>query len=832
MASNDQRPHIKVEGFSARQSFATPHSARASFKVAERNRRAHGRELLRQLRDLTPAAQNRIDAQHQLSDDIPSGVYIQFESEPDFELATESLAREASGIELLSVKEVGKRHVATVFVPEGKLGHFEALVRAYMERDSGTKEKKPAHQNLISNIARIRLATARGLWTDHPDLYPATQDESIWWEVWLRVGDDRDGFIQIFRNHGKEIGLDIPARELRFLERTVVAARGNLKQLTQSVTLLNSIAELRCLKNAAKFFVDLKPSDQRQWVEDAHDRIEWAGAEAPAVCLLDTGVTSEHPLLGPAFAQGDLHTIQPAWGATDMHGHGTLMAGLALHGDLTEFLSATGAVRLLHNGESVKILNQDGGNEGELYGDVCREAISRAEAASPNRARTVCLAVTATKDIDRGKPSSWSATMDALASGAEDEQRRLIVISAGNTKPEGYSDYPSSNAVDSIHDPAQSWNALTVGAVTYKTDIDVADAPGWTALAPHGDLSPYSCTSTTWESGWPLKPDIVMEGGNIGVAQGDDPSGFAELDLLSTYHQSTERPLDLMWGTSAAAALTARLAARIQASYPTLWPETVRGLIVHSADWTPAMHERHQPLQSRQHARILLQHCGHGVPSEVRALYSAGNALTLIAEDEIIPFEAVTDDRGRVLRFHAREMNLHSLPWPIDELNALGELPVEMRVTLSYFVEPNPSSRGWTKRYIYESHGLRFDVKRPHEDDQAFVGRINLKARAEEDARHRHTSEDSGWVLGPRLRHTGSCHSDRWHGTAADLAARGRIAVYPTMGWWRERRAHERWNSAARFALIVSISTPATDVDLYAAIQSQVQVSVSTAASK
>ncbi len=76
MASNDQRPHIKVEGFSARQSFATPHSARASFKVAERNRRVHGRELLRQLRDLTPAAQNRIDAQHQLSDDIPSGVYV------------------------------------------------------------------------------------------------------------------------------------------------------------------------------------------------------------------------------------------------------------------------------------------------------------------------------------------------------------------------------------------------------------------------------------------------------------------------------------------------------------------------------------------------------------------------------------------------------------------------------------------------------------------------------------------------------------------------------------------------------------------------------------
>ena len=80
-------------------------------------------------------------------------------------------------------------------------------------------------------------------------------------------------------------------------------------------------------------------------------------------------MTREHPLLGPAFAQRDLHTIRPTWGAADIHGHGTLIAGLALHSDLTELLSPTDSVRLLHNGESVKILNQDGDNEGELYGD-------------------------------------------------------------------------------------------------------------------------------------------------------------------------------------------------------------------------------------------------------------------------------------------------------------------------------------------------------------------------------------------------------------------------------------------------------------------------------
>ena len=114
--------------------------------------------------------------------------------------------------------------------------------------------------------------------------------------------------------------------------------------------------------------------------------------------------------------------------------------------------------------------------------------------------------------------------------------------------------------------------------------------------------------------------------------------------------------------------------------------------------------------------------------------YSASNALTLMVEAELTPFEAVPTSRGGAGYLRAREMNLHSLPWPIEELEGLGALEVEMKVTLSYFIEPNPSARGWTKRYLYESHGLRFDIKRPFEDDEDFVERINLKARAEEDA--------------------------------------------------------------------------------------------------
>ena len=137
---------------------------------------------------------------------------------------------------------------------------------------------------------------------------------------------------------------------------------------------------------------------------------------------------------------------------------------------------------------------------------------------------------------------------------------------------------------DGIHDPAQAWNALTVGGYTEKLTIDAATWPGWQPLAGRGDLAPCSCTSTTWGK-WPIKPDIVMEAGNMGrnpaVADPDYPD---DLQLLTTAHNFLiQRPLTTFGDTSGAAALAARFAAMVWAKYPALWPETIRALMVHSA---------------------------------------------------------------------------------------------------------------------------------------------------------------------------------------------------------------------------------------------------------
>jgi hypothetical protein len=47
------------------------------------------------------------------------------------------------------------------------------------------------------------------------------------------------------------------------------------------------------------------------------------------------------------------------------------------------------------------------------------------------------------------------------------------------------------------------------------------------------------------------------------------------------------------------------------------------------------------------------------------------------------------------------------------------------------------------------------------------------------------------------------------------LAARGRVAVFPVTGWWKELHSRDRSALGARYAILVSIQSPSEDVDLW-----------------
>ena len=150
---------------------------------------------------------------------------------------------------------------------------------------------------------------------------------------------------------------------------------------------------------------------------------------------------------------------------------------------------------------------------------------------------------------------------------------------------------------------------------------------------------------------------------------------------------------------------------------------------------------------------------------------------------------------------------------------------VTMRVTLSYFIEPNPGELGQKKPHRYHSHGLRFDVQQPTDTLQTFKWRMNRNARARTEDLAR--GDRAGWTLGSRLRSRGSIHSDWWTGTASALADSRHLGVYPVSGWWRERPRFGRWARKARYSLVVSIVTPPTEIDIYNPVRIQLATPIS-----
>jgi hypothetical protein len=839
MAAPRDRKHIVVAGEPQTENY-TPHGKKITPAVppANPNRPAHGAALAQALvAAQTAAAARRQQAQIHIDGGTPS-IYVEFQSVGDVRLELSTLEAQSSGIELVSVRHETvpqpdgtskTTEWATVIIPDGRIKHFLKRFEAYSKAEEKKKGER-RYENMLDRIAGLRLATLRALWTDTGTAFPAEQT-ARWWEVWLRKFDG--GEVERFTAFCAQAHLPLSARRLEFEDRTVVLVLATASQLAISLDVLNDLAELRSVHQPASFFVNLTATGQAEWINDLLNRTTQPPENAPAVCVLDTGVNRGHPLLEASLAVNDVHTCEPGWNAGDHHGHGTEMAGLALYGNLTPLFANAQQIALRHRLESVKILAPQGHatTPPELYGAVTAAATSRAEVAAPQRRRCFSMSVGADPDGERGQPTSWSTAIDALAAGRSFDANkqglayiddpavampmRLFLVSAGNVAPNDFAaDFLTHNDLAHIEDPAHAWNAIAVGACTELCTTEDPGYVGWTPLAAAGELSPWSRTSVGFDAYWPNKPDVVFEGGNVLHDGGADYAfEVPDLCLLTTERNQPQHPFASSWATSAACAQVARIAGEIAAEYPELRPEAVRGLIVHSAEWTDAMRKHLAASPGKIGRSALVRRYGFGVPRLERALHSARDALTLLVQGTIKPFEA-----GKM-----RQIQLFSLPWPKEQLAALGETGVKLRVTLSYFIEPNPSRRGWRKKHRYQSHGLRFAIKGPAETDDDFHKRLNNQALDPEEEKPE-APEGPGWFLGTRTRDRGSIHSDIWSGLAADLAEREVIAIYPVSGWWKDQPSRDRSDHGARYALIVSIETPVENVDIWTPVAQQVGI--------
>ncbi len=642
MPSRYNLPHFDITAFVSTHEYVGEGGGRPS---AVRERAAHGQRIQNELRVALEAADRNKPTDERLA--TPTGTFLEVElrrgTAPDLlDMKTQDIRAGAA-----KTTETSDRTIA-LYVPDHARPVLEHILSDYLHGHL-TKAGNPPNKDKVESIEAIRTARLETFWTDAPNALPTESRQQIWWGLWCH----RDGEHEIedvcARLNARAADDD---RRLYFPEIVVIPVLAPRATIELMLFATGAIAELRRADDSPVFFTDLVVGEQQEWTDDLAERVIWPGSDAPVVCVLDTGVNRGHALIEPALSPGDMHTLNKDWGVDDqdLTGHGTAMAGMILHSDLTAALSDQSERRLIHRLESVKVLPPSGfdPNQPRSYGVLTQAAIVLPEIEVPDRTRVYCMAVT-NDNVSGATAPAWSAAIDQAAVGrmiADDDgeektddragaerPKRLIVVSAGNVLAE--TDFANRRSQDEypIEDPAQAWNALTVGGYTDRVEVRDTGYENWTPIVQAGELSPHSRTSVTWPLGLsPFKPELVMEAGNRAVNPGrTEMLTLGSLSLLTTGSE-TGSPLVPFEATSAAAAQAARMAARLAAQHRNYWPETIRAMMVHSAEWTAPMLAAFGDSPGKRARYNLIRRFGYGVPNFERANASALNHLALFCQ--------------------------------------------------------------------------------------------------------------------------------------------------------------------------------------------------------
>lgn len=242
-------------------------------------------------------------------------------------------------------------------------------------------------------------------------------------------------------------------------------------------------------------------------------------ANAPGIVILDSGLTTGHPLLAPAV--GDAQSFLPGLGPDDQHGHGTLVAGLALYGDVEEALRSRAFVPRLRL-FSGRILDAQNTSDDQLIENQVDAAVRYFHREYGCRVFNLSYG-------DQRKPyfgrhvRGLAITLDMLAR----ELGVLFVVPTGNfngtdTVPADWrADYPRYllEKEAALLDPAPALNALTVGSLarwdaTFNAQR-YQDDPAEQPIARRDQPSPFTRSGPS--VGGAIKPELVGYGGNWAV---------------------------------------------------------------------------------------------------------------------------------------------------------------------------------------------------------------------------------------------------------------------------------------------------------------------------
>ncbi|MBY0163526.1 S8 family peptidase [Cytobacillus firmus] len=572
------------------------------------------------------------------------------------------------GFEVIGEKS-GKALI--LFSTDEELTDFQSRLVQYQAGPQNQSDN-PSYNGVFANINQVSVLTPEDRMGSKLRAITIEAESSYWIDIELW----HLGAIAVCREKIKEMRDYINENEGKvtddYLGSSVCVLRANV-----TGKLLNELLELDMVRT-----VDLPPQptflprDYSSVSIESLQEVQPPSPDSPSICIIDSGVMQGHPLLGPAL--GDSACFPTELGDTsDVEGHGTKVAGLALYGDVLNSIRL-GIFKPEHRIFSARVTNSDNKFDDEkLITTQMRDAIRYFHDEYACKIFNISLGDDENIYVD-GKQTLWASVLDELIR----ELDIVVLISAGNyfyypDEPENIlSEYPDFLFDESakIIDPASAALALTVGSycsnfVAPAMSGMVIERGVYTRIIG-GENFPSPFTRTGPGVGGAVKPELCEYGGNLlfdGLTRRikDDRS----TSVLSTSKNIPDEMFTTDIGTSYASPQLAYKAAQLYKVFPDASSSLIRALLVHSALL---------PNNIEMTSDKILRSYGYGISNVDRVTTSSNNRVTLYTEGTL-----------EYDKFHVYE-----IPIPEDFNSVSGDRHIS--VTLAF----NPPTRHTRLDYL------------------------------------------------------------------------------------------------------------------------------------
>lgn len=551
---------------------------------------------------------------------------------------------------------------------------------------------------------------------------------------------------------------------------------------------------------------DIEQPDPIPGSEGPGDRmpVSMPSDNAPAVCVIDSGIQEGHRLLQPAIDAGASRSFLSGEDVADRvkpHGHGTPVAGAILYRSFLPPNAATEACCWIQN---ARLLDDRKQIPQEIHPPLALLEIITHYRNGTRKTRIFNHSIASNGPCRLTRMSSWGATIDLLshkldvlviqAAGniegrTNSSQRPGVIESFASGRP--YPDY-LRDASSRVANPAQSLQAVTVGSIGLATIKNGARA----TIA--GDSRPSAFSRSGWGLWDTIKPEVVEVGGdyliddnNQNLSTVEDACPELVRSTFATPGAATTRALV---GTSFAAPRVTAIAAALQRILPDQPTLLYRALIVQSARWPSWMEDRPSVEQVEWMKSI-----GYGVPDLSRATENTDRRVTLVTQ-------GAQDIR-------ALEAAIYTVEIPPELRSPGNDFDVRIEVTLSYSSNPR---RTRSSRAGYQEVWLDWIPSKKSESLDDFKARAikGIDPSEKADSANWMLRERKNWGVLPGIhRQAGTVQKDWAVFKAFEMPETFAIAVRGHNGWSKNP------NSTAKFALAVTIDAEGSPVPIYSRIE-------------